>query len=241
MLVKSIHVLIKAFMLATCALSSLAIYAAAAPEKEEQLTPSEEMQIEERRLLQVPAEIRQGMPSISQLVKSVVINDDPYLYLLHPYAYYHPVAVSLSGDTVQLHDNSMWSVHPYQRHLVQGWAQSHDIFIKPKSSCFSMYKYVLHNRSTQQAVEVNWLGTSIEVNAYTHWIVNIDFYNRIIQLNDNSVWQIDPSDYAFDKWQIGHRLLVGVNNHWRVATFPHILINSSLYGAPYSEAACVAY
>lgn len=167
--------------------------------------------------------------------------DDAYLYRLHDDAYYHIVAFSDNGDVVQLHDGSKWAVHPSQCYTALYWTQSDAIFIKPRSSCFSSYNYVLQNYTTQEAVEVNLISQPLPMGAYTFHIVNIEPYSRLIQLNDNTVWQVDASDRNFPYWQIGQRLLIGVNNYWRTAPLPNIMINVDLYGEPYSQADFYGY
>jgi hypothetical protein len=167
--------------------------------------------------------------------------DDAYLYRIHNDAYYHLSALSDNGDVVQLHDASKWSVAYSQRHIVMHWVQSDDLFIKPRSSCFSSYHYVLHNRTTNQAVEVNLIHHPLPMGAYTFRIVNIEPYARLVQLSDNTVWRVDSNDYNFPYWQIGNRVLVGVNNNWRTASLPHILINVDMYQEPYSQADFYGY
>jgi hypothetical protein len=168
-------------------------------------------------------------------------SDDAYLYRIHNSAYYHLVAFSDNGDVIQLHDASKWAVHPSHCTKVLYWVQSDDIFIKPKSSCFSSYKYVLHNRTTNEAVEVNLNKEPLPMGEYTFRIVNIEPYNRLIHLSDNTIWQIDAYDSNFPYWQIGQRVLVGVNNNWRDAVHPHILINADMYKEPYSQADFYGY
>lgn len=196
------------------------------------LTPKEEMMIHDYRLSILP----EGFAVKSHLSASTYEDDSQYFYRIHPDAYYYAVGVTATGDNVLLHDGSIWYVHPHQRHIVKKWVQSDLLFIKPKSSCFSMYSYVLHNRVTHDAVEVNVISPAIETGAATFWIAGIDSYNRLVYLNDGTVWYISDSEYAFNKWQVGHRLIIGVNNYWRMAKYPHILINTSIYNAPYCEA-----
>lgn len=167
--------------------------------------------------------------------------DDAYLYRIHNDAYYHLAAFSDNGDVVQLHDGSKWAVHPSQWYTVLYWTQSDSIFIKPRSSCFSSYSYVLQNYTTQEAVEVNLINHPLPMGAYTFRIINIEPYSRLVQLSDNTVWQVDASDYNFPYWQIGQRVLIGVNNQWRTAPLPNILINVDLYNEPYSQADFYGY
>lgn len=167
--------------------------------------------------------------------------DDAYLHRIHNDAYYHLVAFSDNGDIIQLHDASKWAVHPAQMHTVLYWVQSDNIFIKPRSSCYSNYKFVLQNYTTQQAVEVNLISPPLPMGAQTFRITNIEPNTRMVLLSDNTVWQVDAADSYFPYWQIGQRILIGLNNQWRVAPLPNILINVDLYGEPYSQANFFGY
>lgn len=160
--------------------------------------------------------------------------DQPYLSRIHKDAYYHPVAISDTGDVVQLQDASTWSVHPSQQKQILYWASDDDIFIKPSSSCFSMYSYILFNRTTDRAVGVNLINPPLPMGEATFRIINIEPYARLVQLSDNTVWQISANDPYFSSWRIGQRILVGVNNNWRTAAFPHIFVNVDLNREPYS-------
>ncbi len=66
----------------------------------------------------------------------------------------HIVALSEIGDGIVLQDDSKWLVHPSQRIIVLSWVQNDDLFLKPQPQ-FSSYQYILYNRTTQQAIEVN--------------------------------------------------------------------------------------
>lgn len=173
--------------------------------------------------------------TLSFLDQIVYDPDDAYLFRLHNDTYYHVVSYSDNGDMVQLHDASKWAVNPSQWYTVPYWVQSDNIFIKPSSSCFSSYKYVLFNYTTKQAVEVNLIQNPLPMGDRTFRIVTIEPYARLVQLSDNTVWQVDAADTDFPYWQIGQRLLIGLNNHWRTAPLPNILINVDLYNEPYSQ------
>ncbi|WP_075883609.1 hypothetical protein [Candidatus Protochlamydia sp. W-9] len=212
---------------------------AAAGITEEQLTPLELSYIEEKRFKEIPTEVQALLQSTGQ--NPISFDDEELLNRIHNDAYYAPMAISGNADVIQLNDGSHWSVHPYQREIIRHWVQTDIIFIKPKSSCFSNYAYVLQNRSTRETVEVNLIGAPQSMSSATRWIVNLEPRKKLIQLNDNTIWQINQDDYTFRKWHIGQLVLVGVNNHWRIAQFPHILINTALYGVPYSEAEFIGY
>ena len=175
----------------------------------------------------------QYQPSFNPSNHQAAYGDEAYLYRLHTDAFHHLAALTDSGDIVQLYDSSRWYVNPSQRYTVLNWVQSDELFIKPCASWFSSYKYVLFNRMTGQAVEVNLASPPVSMGTNTLYVVNIDVYQQLIQLSDNTVWSIKMSDSAFANWQIGQRVLVGVNNNWRYDAYPQILINADASNKPY--------
>lgn len=183
-------------------------------------------------------ELAETLPWLEQIGYQLY---DPNVSRIHNDTYYHVISYTANGDEVQLHDASLWSVHYSYRQTVLRWAQSDNIVIKPYASCFSSCKWVLHNHTQQQIAEVNLISPPLPMGAYTFRIVNIEPYSRMVLLSDNTLWQVDPSDSNFPYWQIGQRVLVGLNNHWRTAPFCNILINVDMYYEPYSQANFYGY
>lgn len=167
--------------------------------------------------------------------------EDPNLSRIHLDAYYHLAAISDNGDVVQLNDASKWSVRSNDRNKVMYWVGNDDIWIKPNAKCFSFYKYVLYDRNTGETADVNLISPPLPMTEVTYRVVNIDYNSRLVQLSDNTVWQIDAYDRQFPYWEVGHRIVIGVNNEWRTAIYPQILINSDLYREPYSKAEFFGY
>lgn len=199
---------------------------------EDRLTKDELFEMEEQRLSQTPDEIiKKAMPKLDYY------DDDLFLDRIQKLAYTFPIGVINNGQMVRLVDDSDWNVHYLQRNQVSNWVQSDTIFIKPTASCFSNYPYVLYNRTTREVVEVRFNSMPQYYSAFRQRIVKIDPYNRIIQLDDpeNTVWEISFSDGNFNRWKLGDFVIVGVNNDWRIARYPHILVNTSITGAPYCE------
>jgi hypothetical protein len=95
----------------------------------------------------------------------------------------------------------------------------------------------LHNRNPEinQAVGVNLISPPLPMGAHTFRIIHIEPNKHLVLLSDNTIWKVENA-YHFSQWQIGQRVFVGVNNNWRTALFPHILINVDISGEPYSEA-----
>ncbi len=162
--------------------------------------------------------------------------DAAYLYRIHNDAFYHISGYSDTGSVLQMHDASKWDVHPSQQRQVLYWVTDDDIFLKPKSSCFSSYRYVMHNITKNEAIEVNLRTPPLPMGGYTFRILNIEPNQKLVHLSDGTVWQVNPRDRNFHQWQINQRLIIGVNNNWKAAEMPHILINVDLYKEPYAEA-----
>lgn len=198
------------------------------------LTPEEEIAMYTDRLAMMPDAIIQN-PSLAYSINSPA-EEAIHLKRIHPYAYSFLVAATASGDNIQLADASVWYVHPNNRNIVKTWISTDPLFIKPIATCWSFYSYVIQNRETNDIIEVSLLNPPLDNGAATHWITYINPIDRIVYLNDNSMWKINPKDKSFNKWMIGHRLIVGVNNKWRESKYPHILINTGIYKAPYAEA-----
>jgi len=199
----------------------------------EPLTPVEENKIEEERLSHYPEELLQSNGYFSNRED---FKDSQYLSLVHPNADHYVVGISDRGDLIQLNDESEWAIGLFSRGIVKEWKSDHPLYIKPKSTWFSSYNYVIQNRKTNQSIDANLISVPLFAVPNTFEIVALDPTLRLVQLNDATVWQINEADYAFKKWKVGDRLLVGVNNYWRMGAFVHILINTTYYNNPYCEA-----
>ncbi|MBA3723163.1 MAG: hypothetical protein H0W88_12285 [Parachlamydiaceae bacterium] len=197
------------------------------------LSPQEELDIQTYRSSLVPEDDQDDM-CLADSFLSYDDRDSDYLHRIHQGAYKHPVAITIENN-IYLHDGSLWYVYPDHRRVVKGWVKSDRIIIKPNASCFSSYSYVFHNRENGQIVQISLLEPPIETGAYTHWVTDIDYANRLVYLNDNTSWHVNPRDSSFNKWRTQDRVILGVNNKWRTREFPHILINTKIYRAPYCE------
>lgn len=154
---------------------------------------------------------------------------------LHRSAYYY--IIGKGEGVLELIDGSRWDINDRQANLVRHyWGGDDLILIKPCIACFSSYRYVLHNVSKDQAVEANLIICPMPYAAYTYTIINIDYTDGFVQLSDGTIWALDPTDTKLYYWEVGHQVLVGVNNYWRTAQMPHILINATLYHEPFIRA-----
>lgn len=191
-----------------------------------------------------PEVIIENHPSDGELTSTLIENlgsfsDSYFLQRIHPNGYYHLVAYSDNGDTVQLHDASKWSIQSSGRKKVLYWVTNDDIFIKPSASCISLHRYVLHNRTINQVVWANLISPPLPMGSNTFRIVNFEPYQSLVLLSNNTVWKVHPN--LGSSWKIGQRVIIGVNNHWRTAKHPQIIINADSWSVPFCEAIFYGY
>lgn len=165
--------------------------------------------------------------------------DDAYVCRLHINSFNHLYGFNDDGSQVEMLDGSKWNI-VIGRYKVVHWAQSNEIFIKPAYFWYTSTKYVLYNRTLNQTVEADLCSCPYSDSLYTYKITYIDHFNKLIILSDNTVWQMGLSA-NFKSWQIGDRILIGVNNYWRTTASPQILINVEIAGAPYCPAIHYGY
>jgi len=197
------------------------------------LTSFEQHKIDEERLSHFPEELLQNNGFFSGTED---FKDYRYLDFVHPDVNMYLTGCSDYGDLIQFHDGSEWSVGFFSRGIVKEWASNDLLYIKPKNSWFSYYNYVIQNRTTNESIDVNLVSVPLFPVVYTLEIVNLDPTLKVVQLSDGTLWQINKTDYAFKYWKLGDRLIVGVNNYWRMDSYVHILINTTYYNNPYCEA-----
>ncbi len=181
--------------------------------------------------------VNRGRVELADVIDPKYESDSYYLQRIYQGSCYHYLlGCSDDGEIIQLKDASKWEVKYRGRQKVLGWASDDEIFIKPCASCFSSYRYVLYNRTLNQAIEANLKSGPLPMGALTLKVRNIDPYHRLILLNDNTIWRLE-SDFDLAHWQLGQRVIVGLNNKWRTEPYPQILINVELCDkSPYSRA-----
>lgn len=165
--------------------------------------------------------------------------DSAYLCRLHINSFNHIYGFNDDGSKIEMFDGSKWKVQ-VGRYKVLHWAQDNEIFIKPAYFWYTSTKYILYNRTLDQVIEADLSSCPRSDSSYTYKITYIDSFNKLIILSDNTVWQMGLSA-NFKSWQIGDRILIGVNNHWRTTTSPQILINVEIAGIPYCPAIHYGY
>jgi hypothetical protein len=136
--------------------------------------------------------------------------------------FHYPSTHATYGENITFNDGSRWAVHPYSRYIILAWNASDVVFIKPNTSWFSSYRYILSNQSTGDQVEVNLIGASNYLQ-----LVSIDFYNGILFLSDGSMWPMNTYDYStYSNWHSYDRIIIGLNSYNRSPYYTYIIINA---------------
>lgn len=147
---------------------------------------------------------------------------------IHHGVFQQPLQVRDFGLTVELTDNSIWSVSPDDSYKTLNWLTSDIITIYRNDKWLSVYDYCLYNENTGVKVQVNlreYLTIKFH-SKYNYHIIAIDDKSRSIYLNDGSVWAVDDSDYN-PKWALFDTVIIGVNNSF-FSFSPNILINANI-------------
>lgn len=156
----------------------------------------------------------------------------------HPGALHNPLSVSLSGDTVELGDGSMWSISSSDCYKTLNWLTTDILFITPNHDWFSVYDYCITNQNTGVTCRTNLRLGPVYDALFRHWIIAIDYSDYRIWLEDGSEWELALGDFsAFQKFLIGDTVIIGINDGWFSSYNPNILINVNM--ANYVRGKCV--
>lgn len=156
-------------------------------------------------------------------------------YVLHPasyqassffYSYEHGCVM------IELTDGSTWFVDPSEYNAITNWVTTDFVIITENHAWWSPFAFRLTNKRTGQSVGINIdLGPIAPIYAcyHTHWIVDIDYYNNIVFLEDGSIWYMSTMDRnTVNQWIAGDIVIIGVNDGWLFAYNPNMLINVAM-------------
>lgn len=156
----------------------------------------------------------------------------------HPAAFHRPLSVSLSGDSIELEDGSIWAVAGGDAYKTLNWLTSDLLVITPNPKWFLIYDYCITNVNTGVTVNVSLVLGPLYDALYRHWIVSIDFYKNIIWLEDGTLWEMASGDSsAMKNWLAGDTVIIGHNEGWFSSYNPNILINVNV--ANYARGKCI--
>lgn len=154
-----------------------------------------------------------------------------YYATSHRAAYHKPINISADGLNVEFEDQSIWEVHSWDANKLKTWNLTQTVLIAPNKNIFTRwsYPYKLINLDNGDIAKANMKFTPVlndpNVDIFVHWIEDIDYSNRMLRLEDGSVWNILWSDkdmmYNFARYNI---VIVGTNDGWYRGSNPNILI-----------------
>ena len=149
-------------------------------------------------------------------------------YSTHPGAWQSFNSISPSGTTIELSDGSIWVVNPSDWYLMMDWMYGDTLIITPNHSWFSYYDYCITNQNTNESVRVNLSLGPYYNGPKTHWITRIDYYQRLVILEDGSMWRIASYDEdILSSWLENDTVIIGINDGWLRGDKANILINVS--------------
>lgn len=141
----------------------------------------------------------------------------------HNGAYHIPKSITYLGDAVTIEDGSIWSIASYDWWKTQQWLGSDTLLIMQNKFKFSNYQFLIVNQNTGQEVEANLALGPFVNGLYTHWIVGIDYFNKIVYLEDGSTWEMTERNIV-NSWIVNDTIIIGVNQEGSFNR-PNILIN----------------
>lgn len=129
----------------------------------------------------------------------------------HALAYQQAYAIDYDfGTQIELLNGSVWAVRPNGRGKVRNWLPTDVLFIGSNSSSYSNFK--LENQTTGNSAEVDIILGPFYYGERTSWIIDIDWYNRRVTLNDGSQWDVSLwGKPELRRWMINDTVLIGVN------------------------------
>jgi len=151
---------------------------------------------------------------------------DSFIYV--PNSCHWVVALSAIGDSVSIEDGSIWQANPFNSYAVLSWYLNDIVTITQNQSWFSSYQYLLVNKNNGTSVAVNLSLGPIIFCEHSLQIIDIDPFNGILVLSDQSHWKISSLDYyLFSEWALRDYIILGVNSGWDSSS-PYLLINSNM-------------
>ncbi len=138
------------------------------------------------------------------------------------------VSLSQFGDALEIEDGSIWRINCSDVRHMRSWYYNDPIIITQNHKWFSDSKYRIINKNDGTSVAADlYLGPQIGGNCSLQ-ITNIDHYNELLILSDNTHWKISSRDHnLFPEWTIGDYVILGINSGWD-SSCPYILINSNM-------------
>jgi hypothetical protein len=164
-----------------------------------------------------------------------------YFSSSHAAAYQHTKAISATGETVELHDGSIWTVASRDAHLVADWKNGQTIVIVQNRDWFDWFSkcdFKLVNQFTGDYARAKISLGPLLNNKHTHWVVDIQ--GSLVVLEDGTTWSIYSADAEIlSSWLRDDVVIIGINDGWFRSFNPNLLINPAT--GTYVRGFCVTH
>ncbi len=159
--------------------------------------------------------------------KSCATEQENMPQIYYPIYCHQLVALSCSGDEIEIEDSSLWELNPSDSHKVFLWSLKDPLIFFPERNIFSNYNYKVKNLNTEEFVNLNLKNAPLDTEN-TLRIASIDYKNNEIELSDESIWKVNLRDTNYKDWLEGDFIIVGLNETSFISKDKFILINASL-------------
>ena len=159
-----------------------------------------------------------------------------YLFDSYPPVYF-PVSahwlssVSVTGDSLELEDGSMWKISHYDGRKVLSWRLNDPLIITQNHRWFSNYKYRIINQHTGGILEANLFLGPVVYGEHTLYVCALDAFEDLLLIDSRGEitrWEIASNDrWIFQNWALNDAVIIGQNSGWD-ADYECILININI-------------
>ncbi len=143
-----------------------------------------------------------------------------FLFNRYPPVYYSSAihwlnAVSSLGETVEIEDGSVWQVSRHDAYKALHWRSDDPLMITQNHRWFSRYTYRIVNTNTGSSLEADLQLGPIQNGEHTRYIVELNPWEGVLTLSDNTHWQISSYDGStFRDWALDDAIIIGYNSGW---------------------------
>ena len=140
---------------------------------------------------------------------------------------------AMDGSEVVIECGSVFKVAQTDRYILRGWRLGDFIQVKENLDIFKNTKYKVHNKRTDEDVQVNLSLGPIKNRDHFKYIDRVSLNRNEVEVrNQNgyrSVWSVQEGyESRLQKWKNGQAIIIGVNDRsWSVWMYGYdmILIN----------------
>ncbi len=143
---------------------------------------------------------------------SYIFDQFPQIHI--PEVQHQITNMSIQRDTLQLEDDSIWTVSSYDAPKLLYWNDKDTFLITQNNRWFTSYQYRLINQTNGSSAEINLASESLYKQDCPLTIKSIDQNNFLVELSDDTMWLIAQNGArTFDSWSLGDAVIIGYNSN----------------------------